>query len=74
MSTTGYSGTPLLKKPGIQNGMKLLLINQPDNYYSLLDANISDQLCRQNEVPDLIAIGFVHLFVKNFKRPDNYRV
>lgn len=59
MSTTGYSGTPLLKKLGIKPEMKVLLINQPDDYYSLLQTNIADQLCKKKEVP-----GFVHLFVK----------
>lgn len=58
----GYSGTPLLKKLGIKPEMKVLLINQPDDYYALLETNISDQLCRKNETPD-----FVHLFVKTSK-------
>lgn len=62
MSTTGYSGTPLLKKLGIKPEMKVLLVNQPDDYYSLLTINISDQLCKKNETPD-----FVHLFVKTEK-------
>ena len=59
MATIGYSGTPLLKKLGIKPEMKLLLINKPDNYYELLEMNISNQLCKKNETPDLI-----HLFVK----------
>ena len=42
--------------------MKLLLINQPVNYYSLLETDISDQLCKKKETPD-----FVHLFVKTEK-------
>lgn len=42
--------------------MKVLLINQPDNYYELLETNIKDQLCRKNETPD-----FIHLFVKSNK-------
>ncbi|MEP6701081.1 MAG: DUF3052 domain-containing protein [Bacteroidota bacterium] len=58
----GYSGTPLLKKLGVKPEMKVLLINQPDDYYSLLEINISDQLCKKNEIPDLI-----HLFVKTKK-------
>ena len=62
MSTTGYSGTPLLDKLGIKPGLKLLLIHQPDDYYSLLESNIRDQLCKKNETPDL-----VHLFVKTLK-------
>ena len=39
--------------------MKILLLNQPDEYYDLLRTNICDQLCKKNEVPDLI-----HPFVK----------
>ncbi len=62
MATAGYSGTPLLKKLGINPGTKLLLINKPDDYYSLLDADIKDQSIKKNELPDL-----VHLFVKNNK-------
>ncbi|MBL7746632.1 MAG: hypothetical protein JNM19_04350, partial [Chitinophagaceae bacterium] len=62
MSTTGYSGSPLIKKLGIKPEYRVLLINQPADYYSLLENNISDQLCRQNETPDLI-----HLFVTTQK-------
>jgi hypothetical protein len=58
MATAGYSGTPLLKKLGIKPADKLLLVNRPENYFELLDADVSDQLCSKNEVPDLI-----HLFV-----------
>jgi|SRR5688572_5411993 len=62
MAQAGYSGIPLLKKLGIKPEMKILVINKPDDYYELLEANTSDQLCRKNETPD-----FVHLFVKNTK-------
>jgi hypothetical protein len=58
----GYSGTSLIKKLGIKPEMKVLLINQPDDYYSLLETNIADQLCKKNETPD-----FIHLFVKTLK-------
>jgi len=58
MSTTGYSGSSLIKKLGIKPEAKVLLINQPADYYALLETNISDQLCQKNETPDLI-----HLFV-----------
>ena len=60
MVTIGYSGTPLIKKLGIKPEMKVLLINQPGNYYDLLETNIGDQLCKKNKTPDL-----VHLFVKS---------
>ena len=62
MATAGYSGTPLLKKLGIKTEMKVWIINKPDDYYKLLETDISDQLCTENETPDLI-----HLFVKNTK-------
>jgi hypothetical protein len=62
MSTTGYSGTPLLKKLGIKPEMKVMLLNQPDDYYSLLETDICDQLSRKKETPD-----FIHLFVKTEK-------
>ena len=55
----GYSGTPLINKLGIKPEMRIMLLNEPDNYYDLLQANIGDQLCNKNEIPDLI-----HLFVK----------
>lgn len=61
MPTAGYSGTPLLKKLGIKPEHKLLLINQPKDYFELLEVNVNDQLCKKNETPDLI-----HLFVKNY--------
>ena len=58
----GYSGTPLVKKLGIKPEMKVMLINEPGNYYDLLEVNIDDQLSSKNKIPDL-----VHLFVKNNK-------
>jgi len=54
----GYSGTPLLQKLGIKPAMKVKLISEPADYYTLLNADISQQLCKPGETPDL-----VHLFV-----------
>jgi hypothetical protein len=56
----GYSGTPLIKKLGIKPESKVLLINPPVDYFDLLETDISDQLCKKKETPDII-----HLFVKN---------
>ena len=42
--------------------MKLLLINQPEDYYKWLGVIIKDQLSKKNEIPDL-----VHLFIKTTK-------
>ncbi len=66
MAPVGYSGTPLIKKLGIKPGSIVLLINEPDNYFDLIETDISEQLCKKNEVPDLI-----HLFVKNNKEFEN---
>ena len=62
MAVAGYSGTPLIKKLGIKPEIKVLLINEPDNYYNLLQTNIKYQLCKKNETPD-----FIHLFVTTAK-------
>ncbi len=55
----GYSATPLIKKLGIKDDMKIKLINEPEEDFELIEKNISDQLVKKNEKPDLI-----HLFVK----------
>ena len=60
MTTAGYSKTPLLKKLGLKTTHKLLLINEPPDYHKLIEADISEQLCKKNETPD-----FIHFFVKN---------
>lgn len=62
MSVAGYSGTTLLKKLGITPETKVLLINKPDDYFELIETNIEDQLCKKNEIADMI-----HLFVKSNK-------
>lgn len=74
MATAGYSGTPLLKKLGISPEMKLLLINEPDNYFTLLaegsgvtENAIRTQLCSKKELIDPLKIGLVHLFVVSNK-------
>jgi len=62
MAIAGYSGTALMKKLGIKPEMKVLLINKPDDYYKLLEVDITDQTSKKNKIPDLI-----HLFVKSVK-------
>lgn len=66
MATAGYSGTPLLKKLGLKPQLIVLLLNKPDNYFDLLETDVSDQLCKKNQTPD-----FIHLFVKNNKEFEN---
>ncbi|MBL7702624.1 MAG: hypothetical protein JNM14_10250 [Ferruginibacter sp.] len=60
MATVGYSGTPLIKKLGIQPEMKVLVINKPDAYFVWLGADITDQFVAKNDTPD-----FIHLFAKD---------
>ena len=60
MAIAGYSGTPLLKKLGIKPQMKVLLIAAPDNYFSLLEVDITIQLISEKQMPD-----FIHLFAKD---------
>ena len=66
MPTAGYSGTPLLKKLGITEQSKLLLVNAPADYGQLLEANPADFACKKNEVPTI-----VHLFALNNKQFEN---
>jgi hypothetical protein len=62
MATAGYSGTPLIKKLGIKPETRILLLHAPDHYFSLLEQDLGNQLCRKGEAPNL-----VHLFAKDFK-------
>jgi hypothetical protein len=59
MVTAGYSGTPLIQKLGIKPSMKVLVINPPQNYFKLLQSDISGQYISPNETPD-----FIHLFAE----------
>lgn len=59
----GYSGTPILKKLGIKEEMKILLIGEPNDYYKLLQTDVSSQLCKKKETQD-----FIHLFVETNKQ------
>jgi hypothetical protein len=62
MATAGYSGTPLIKKLGIRAASIVLLVNKPADYFDLLATDITDQLAKKNDTPDII-----HLFVKSNK-------
>lgn len=61
----GYSGTSLIKKLGIKENAKLLILNSPngiDAYWKLIDKNCSSQLCSTKETPN-----FIHLFATSQK-------
>jgi hypothetical protein len=58
----GYSGTALIKKLGISETTRVLLVNAPADYFDLLESDISSQLLKKKENPDL-----VHLFARSNK-------
>jgi len=59
---TGYSGTPLLKKLGLKETMKVCLINAPADYMNILEADINGQLVSKMRLAD-----FIHLFATSKK-------
>jgi hypothetical protein len=66
MALAGYSGTPLIKKLGIKEGLKLRLVGAPADYFRWLGADLTEWLCPAGQVPD-----FVHVFAttkKDFER------
>jgi hypothetical protein len=58
----GYSTTPLMKKLGISDKSSIFLVNAPDNYFELLQANIQNQV-----VNDITAADFYHIFTPRAK-------
>ena len=61
----GYSGTPLIKKLGIRDDMKLLILYPPNGmnaYWKLIGADCSTQFCKSTEDPD-----FIHVFATSQK-------
>jgi hypothetical protein len=66
MALAGYSGTPLIKKLGLKEGLKLRLVNAPADYFGWLETDVSGQLCSSGAVPD-----WVHVFAvtsRDFER------
>lgn len=65
MAAAGYSGTPLIKKLGIKPEFVVHLINEPADYFKLLETNIRSQV-NLKKSPDL-----VHVFAKTNKEFEN---
>ena len=63
MASSGYSGTPLIKKLGILDTSKILLINAPKNYFELLERDVKKLVAKKDDKIDL-----VHLFVTSNKK------
>jgi hypothetical protein len=60
MVLAGYSGTPLIKKLGIKPEMKILLLRTPNNYFDLLQQDVTHQSITAKQTAD-----FIHLFAKD---------
>ncbi len=58
--TTGYSGKPLIEKLGIKTGYKMLILNNPENYLTLLD-KLPERLVISYELPGT-SQDFIHFF------------
>lgn len=58
----GYSGTPLVKKLGVKEGFKIMLVNKPADYLKLLGELPPGVKQIKKGNPDLI-----HLFTKSRK-------
>lgn len=55
----GYSGTPLVKKLGIKPGSKVIFINEPANFYSLL-GELPENVKNQEKIEG--KYDYVHYF------------
>ena len=59
MATTGYSGTPLTRKLGVQQDYSVLLVNEPKHYLSLFEDMPEVNYI---EKPTKQSVDFIHLF------------
>lgn len=59
MAVSGYSGTPLVKKLGIKEGFKVLFVNEPVQYKSLL---VDCPMIYLFESEPTEMVDFIHLF------------
>ncbi|WP_339700880.1 DUF3052 family protein [uncultured Roseivirga sp.] len=59
----GYSGSPLLKKMGIKDGFKIMVLNKPDYYWNLFDSLPSNLHLVDSQSEDLV--DFIHFFTKS---------
>tara|TARA_R110000796_G_scaffold71409_2_gene162002 strand:+ start:61476 stop:61886 length:411 start_codon:yes stop_codon:yes gene_type:complete len=59
----GYSGSPLLKKLGIKDGFKIMVLNKPDYYWNLFDSLPSNLGVVDSQSEDLV--DFIHFFTKS---------
>ncbi len=60
--TTGYSGTPLVKKLGIKEGMKVVTLDAPENYRELIGPLPERVIIVERPVSDA---DILHLFTNS---------
>jgi hypothetical protein len=60
--TAGYSGTPLAKKLGIKDGMKIVACDAPENYAALLGELPAGVTVDRERSPD---VDLIHLFTNS---------
>ncbi len=66
--SSGYSGTPLIKKLGIKPHYKVRFINVPDNYFDLLGP-LPEGLRQLEDNSE--AANFIHLFAESAAEYEN---
>tara|TARA_A100000171_G_scaffold51406_1_gene65624 strand:+ start:206 stop:616 length:411 start_codon:yes stop_codon:yes gene_type:complete len=59
---TGYSGSSLLKKLGIKDGFKIMVLNKPDYYWNLFDSLPGNLDLVDSQSEGLV--DFIHFFTK----------
>lgn len=59
----GYSGTPLAKKLGIKQDFKVVLYNQPENYFDLFSDLPEIDIIEDSGIK---TVDFIHLFCSSF--------
>ena len=62
--TSGYSGTPLVRKLGLKPGFRALLVNTPGHYFDLLETLPEDVKVFTKAGKD---IDFIHFFTTSRK-------
>lgn len=65
MVNAGYSGTPLVRKLGLKQGMRIILLGPPEHYWDLLAGSAATLGLDQIELDSGEKADFIHLFATN---------
>lgn len=70
--SAGYSGTPLVRKLGIENGFTVVTVGRPSNYLELIDpVPAGVRILRAEDDSSIGPIDLVHVFTNS--RDDLFR-